>query len=385
MEGRRFAFATLWSLSKGLSCGHLQIDHLPRMVADFKSHLDDQMEIGAKSVISDFADSEIVASTSLSINSKNGTVIPAHQNSSFFIFDVKIASQNKGVARQMDTAKFTWSIRQMILNVVNHTPKVVDIIFQLDNARYHRELVDSSLRNIVDVYPRKKSNGTFSQSMISKLAEWNFKPSWAASDWFQVKQATLGKLSKNKSDAERSAILKEREEINKHKNTVRKYFRMAPQYRHAETVVERLCEQLSVEFDRNISVLWGARGHSELAEIEFSWNFIKRFTKQMNPLNAKETTGLIKVAEILDVVNSQSWRNQILINIYCYIRNGYFTQKLRKSEAKEFTTINLYFEQLFQKISSSYSYSVPGFHQFRDFFEKNIVKQLSFSEIQQYI
>ncbi len=384
-EGRRFAFSSLWCMANGLSTGHPQIDELPSLVRSFKNQMDSRMDDGPSDIISLFRQSLISPSTSLTIDSKNRKIIPENMNSNFFLFDVKTAAQNKGVSRQMDSTKFLWRIEQNIRFLAKALPKQKRIVLQLDNARYHRELADPSLRKIVDVYPRKRRDGTLSNSMIEKLEEWKFKPNWASDDWWNVKIAQCGNLSKSKTPEQKKAILLQREEISNHKACVRKYFRMAPQYRHAQTQVELLAEQLSKELGRDIEIIWGARGHSELAEIEFSWNFMKRFVKKQNPINAKETTALLKISEILDCVNGSHWRKHVLINIYCYLKDGYFTSKLRRKYEQQWESVQLYFDSVFDDIYSQYSFSASERDRFIKSFKSTIVRQLSYDEIQQFL
>ncbi|RMD93280.1 MAG: hypothetical protein D6813_04360 [Calditrichaeota bacterium] len=384
-EGRRFAFSSLWCLANGLSTGHPQIDQLPSLLNSFKSQMDSRMDIGPQDIISMFGQTSMVPSTSLSISPSNNFVVPENMNSTFFLFDVKTAAQNKGVSRQMDSSKFLWRIEQNIRFLAKNVLRGKLIVIQLDNARYHRELADASLREVVDVYPRKRRDGTFSVSMIQKLKEWNFKPSWASEDWWQVKKPTHGRLSRGKSAKQRVEILRERKEIEVHKASIRKYFRLSPQYRCAKTQVESFVEQISRELDRPIEILWGARGHSELAEIEFSWNFMKRFVKQNNPTSAKETTALLKIAEILDSVNGAHWRKQVLINLYCYIVDGYFTTKSRRKYESQWPKVQSYFASVFQMIYEKYSFSASEKVRFINNFRPKIVKQLSYDQIQQYL
>lgn len=384
-EGRRFAFSSLWCLANGLSTGHPQIDELPSLVRSLKCQMDGRMDDGPTEIISLFRQSSISPSTSLTIDSKNTMIIPQNMNSTFFLFDVKTAAQNRGVSRQMDSSKFLWRIEQNIRFLATVVPNQKMIVLQLDNARYHRELADASLRKIIDIYPRKRRDDTYSISMIDKLKEWKFKPSWASDDWWQVKRAKFGSLSKNKTPEQKKAILLERQEINDHKASIRKYFRMAPQYRHAETRVELLAEQLTDELDRKIKIIWGARGHSELAEIEFSWNFMKRFVKQNNPINAKETTALLKISEILDSVNGLHWRKHVLINTYCYIMDGYFTSKLRRKYESQWESIRKYFDSVFDDIYAHFKFTLSEKSRFADKFKSKFVRQLTYEEIQQHL
>ena len=142
-----------------------------------------------------------------------------------------------------------------------------------------------------------------------------------------------------------------------------------------------MVESLSVELKISIKLLWGARGHSELAEIEHSWNFIKGFIKKFNPNNAKETKTLLKTAELLDFSNKQSWRNRIILVIDCYTTHGYFNDKLLRIKYKNRESILSKWQTIFSDISTQYDFTDTGFNLFKNNFQTKISKQLLYNEI----
>ena len=178
------------------------------------------------------------------------------------------------------------------------------------------------------------------------------------------------------------AIEREIEVIQRHKDTVRRYFRMAPQYRYQRTVIEEKCDDLARVLGVTIKVVWGARGHSELAEIEHSWNFIKAFIKKMNPRNAKETTSLFQRAQVLDFNNRALWRENVLLSMSCYVQFGYFNaERMKEAHKMKDTTLSFWFNW-FDSIKSKYSFSHTIPQSFREVCYQKFVKQLSYNEIQ---
>ena len=119
-----------------------------------------------------------------------------------------------------------------------------------------------------------------------------------------------------------------------------------------------------------------------MSEIEYSWNFIKRFIKTYNPHNAKDTLSLLQVGRVLDSCMSDSWRNLILVNLECYMTYGYFSHKLASKMRKSKGEIVSTWHSRFADITEKYRFLHADFLSFQDEYRHKMVRQLSFEETQ---
>lgn len=388
-EGFRFAFSSLWCISRGLLHGCNDFDSLLPKIINFKATIDSNPLCTLEDLLQHIRDSELPLPDPLAISSRDEFIIPDHLQSPLFLFPVKTAAANKGRARQMDSEKFIWSVEKMIRHVLQTHDKTKKIVIQLDNATYHRKPADSTLRNIVNPYPSKSQSGKSTTSMLEQLQKWNRLPEGEANDWFQPIKNHYGRLSKHKTPAQRKQILHVQSKISEHKRWIKRFFRMCPEYRQQKTLVEEMIEKLSIEYSKDldfpIEVLWGPRGHSELAEIEHSWNFMKNWVKKMNPRRPKDTRYLLLFSQVLESTYSHSWRNRVILCFDCYFENGYFTSSLLREKYKNKATILQKWNDLFDHISSSFLFTAQGFERFVEFIRPKITKQLSYTEIQSFL
>lgn len=297
IEGRRFAFSGLWSLLHGLSCGLHLDDQIDSKVINFKNMMDSSIEFSLEDALQIFSELDIEKPSHISLAPNGKLSFPDRLTTPFFCFDVKTANQNRGVSRQMDGNSFLASFEKMVEHVNIYIPTGNTVVIQVDNATYHREAADDRLRSVKSEYPRKSHNGETQPGMIDYLKKWNIKPIDSDDSFWDPIPSPKQKRSKNKSLQELKALESVYSRINEHKSIIKRLFRTAPQYRFQKTRLDILVESLTKKYGINIKILWGARGHSELAEIEYSWNFMKRFIKDMDPKNAKATLELLKTVE----------------------------------------------------------------------------------------
>jgi len=382
IEGRRFAFSGLWSLLHGLSCGLHTDDEIDSKVRAFKNSMDESTEFSLADALRLFEELEIVKPTHISLAPNGKLAFPDELTSPFFCFDVKTANQNRGVSRQMDGNTFLASFEKMVEHIIKYVPTGSTAVIQVDNATYHREPADDKLRSVKSEYPRT-ARGTkqVSPGMIDYLKRWNIKPESSDETFWDVIPSPKKKRTKNKSAAEVETINSVYSKIDQHKAVIKRLFRTAPQYRHQKTRLDELAECLSEKHGIQIKILWGTRGHSELAEIEYSWNFMKRFIKELDPLNAQQTLSLLQISHALEYCNRQSWRDTILLTMECYLSYGYFSRSKLNSVRQNKVEVLEKFKNLFNTIVHEYEFSQSDFNRFCTEYRSKMVRQLPYSKI----
>jgi len=381
--GRRFAFSALYSRNYGLECGLTvnQLNDLQERICVFKNFLDDFEDISVKEYLRLAKKSGLTPNSSMSLDSKNNTIIPDDGNCSFFQFICATEKQGLHGARQMDSLKFIWSMSNMIEQAVKAAGPNKTVIFQVDNATYHRQPLDRSLRDIKGEYPSKiRETGEMRTSMIDMLRTWDIKPTGAPDSFFNP-MASCPRKKKSEAEAEKVAREKCLMQKAQHKAKIKELFRLAPQYRYQRTMIEEIAENIGHENDTTVKVIFGPRGHSELAEIEFSWSFIKRTIIRLNPLCASETEKLLELARRLDYSNRGSWRDLVLINMYAYLHHGYFDHNLGKKLLLNKEMIKQYFSALYLEIPIKFDFTDEGFSKFTSWFTPQIKPQLTYKEI----
>ena len=389
IEGRRFAFASLWCLNSGLLNPNQAIEDVESSIRDLKEDISLNPTLSPNDIF-ELADKNDILPVQGIILKNNSLMYESEEpSSSFFQFMVKTASSNKGVSLQMNSTKFLQSIELMVRGILKYHPVDQKLVIQLDNATYHRSLPESDeLSKVTSEYPVSHRDGSSSIGMIGHLKSWNLRPKDTLESWWTPLSKTL---RRSKKLSKRQIIKLEQEEfaINEHKSQIKWFYKTRPRVRNRKTLVDILIADLSTEFSSTlkypISILWGARGHSELAEIEHSWNFTKGWIKSKNPRSSKETLELLRRAVVLDTVNRHSWRNRIILVIDCYIVNSYFSQGLLRKKYKKRAVILEKWNNLFAKIHHQFSFTEEGFKEFCEFFTPKIAKQLSFNEIQELL
>lgn len=378
--GRRFAFSSLYSRNYGLDCGASidELSLLSKSIKDFKNVLDDLDDLTVTEYLKNGAECGILTNQSMSIDSKNRMFVPQDGNRSFFQFLCATPAQNKGISKQMDSAKFIWSLNHMVRQAIKCC-KNKTVVIQLDNATYHREPADPTLRKIINPYPVRARDGINRSSMVEELEKWGILPMGETVEWYKPLSADRRKKTMTKSEL--ALVEQQRKAVKAHKLKIKELYHLAPQYRHQKTRAEGELEELSAKSPCDIIVLFGPRGHSELAEIEFSWSFIKRKTIDLNPQTAKDTRSLLEFNRRLDFSNRQSWRDLVLVNMYSYIHYGYYDTVLGKKLLKKKTSILEYWDSLFAYTIENFSFTPTGFEQFFQYFDRKIVKQLTYPEI----
>lgn len=385
INGRRLAFSSLYSLRDGLLNGVEQNDLtcLSQSILQFKQSYDSLDDPSITEIFDMASSAQLQIPKHLTISSKDEMILEENGDSGYFAFFCATSKQNRGLSRQMDSTKFLWSIEQMIRNAVKTIDNSTLIVLQLDNATYHRESASDDLISITHPYPpvySGKSNSSW-VSMLDKLKEWNVKPDGASDEWFEPIKTLRRKITANTSPSDKMIIEAHRERIANHKNEIIKTFRMCPNYRYRKTKVEAMMERLSTELDIRIIVLWGARGHSELSEIEFSWSFMKRFAISMNPNSATDSKNILGLSRLLDFSNRQSWRECILVNMECYIQHGYFDRVICRTLQKTKKSIVEHFHKRFEYIVNNFEFSDSGYNEYTQWMSKSIVSQLNYQEI----
>ena len=273
IDGRRLAFSSLYSLSNGLLNGSNSKDlmNISASVSLFKQAYDELDELSITEIFEMAAEANLKTLGNLSIDSKNNMIIADDGDNSFFSFFCATARANKGISKQMDSRKFLWSIEQMVRKAAETIGGDVSIVLQLDNATYHRESVSDELFSIIHPYPLTYSSleNTPRVCMLDKLREWDIKPVGTSNKWFDPILTLRRKITANTSDEDKRIIISHRNRISAHKQRIITTYRLSHNYRYRKTKFEALMEKISEELDIPIFVLWGARGHSELAEIEY--------------------------------------------------------------------------------------------------------------------
>lgn len=382
--GRRIAFSSLYSVKSGLitSVENDVLDSLDSKIGAFKQSLDELGDYGVSQIFEIASEHDIPCLDGMSLDKKNSNCVEVSSDSLLFHFVCQPANKVNKVAIQMESEKFLSSVEKMVRQVDRMLDKGVVMVLQLDNATYHREPEDKTLRAIKHPYPLMRSSSTAQRpNMLALLKEWDYKPQGADDTWFDPIVPPSIRITKNTPLDIKTKIEKVRRDKLAHQNAIKQYFRMAPQYRHQKTRVEALVEQLGEELDRSIIVLWGARGHSELAEIEFCWSFVKRFIADANPQRYSDTLKLLKLGRTLDFGNRLSWRDNVLINMEAYLVHGYFDLNLSKKLNKSRAQIHLKYTNLFKDIVHIYPFTQQGFDKFVSEFSPTIETQKSYQEI----
>jgi len=381
--GRRLAFSALYSLNHGLETGVAtnSLISLGKNIKVFKESLDDLDNYSIPDFLGAARKAGILNTGSMSVDSKERLVLPDDKNCSFFRFFCATPSQNKGISRQMDSEKFLWSMEKMMRQAVNSCRKAKCIIFQVDNATYHREPISRELRNIKYPYPvKERSTGLYRTSMLDKLKTWNIIPVGYDDTFFQVIPPAPRK--KKVMTADESALREHQlNEIKSHHAKIKETFLQCPNYRYQKTRIEAVAEKIGLEKDIEVKVIFGPRGHSELAEIEFSWSFIKRTVISCNPNTAKQTVKLLDLSRRLDFGNRTSWRHLVLVNMYCYMTYGYYDNSLRRKMLKQKADIISFWDSLFDSILSTFDFTSESYLKFENWILKKIVRQLPYKEL----
>jgi len=385
INGRRLAFSSLYSLSDGLLNGvsHDDLMNILDSVIRFKQDYDNIDDLSVDEVFEIANRTNLRPSEPLSIDSKNNMIVPNGSDKCFFSFFCATARANKGIPKQMDSPKFLWSIEEMVRKAAETVHDGVTIVLQLGNATYHREAASEELLSIIHPYPLINSSlGTTPRTcMLDKLREWNIKPAGTSIEWFNPIPAIRRKITVNTSAADKRMITRHRERISTHKKQIISTYRMAPNYRYRKTKVEALMESISEELEIPIVVLWGARGHSELSEIESSWSFMKNFAISMNPQSAKQTKRLLELSRLLDYPNRQSWRDSVLVNMECYLKHGYFDRIICRTLQKTRKSIVASFRKRYEYIVKTFDFSEAGYIEYTNWISKSIVTQLTYDQI----
>ena len=146
IEGRRFAFADLWSYDSGLVSLAVKNESLDTKIERYEGLIKDSFEVGIDTVKTCFHEAGLSCPAFITLDKASKIDSKSVGESSFFCFDVKTANQNGGVSRQMDSAKFLASIKQIVLHRIKDYPIGTTIVVQLDNATYHHTVADNELR-----------------------------------------------------------------------------------------------------------------------------------------------------------------------------------------------------------------------------------------------
>ena len=286
----------------------------------------------------------------------------------------------------MDTTKFLSSSKLMVERIISLGNLDHKIVLQLDNATYHRNFPsDDPLSSVISKYPRKHCDGTISPSTIDYLRKWKLKPEDKSDDWWVLITKTLQRSKKSSQD-QIVQISAEENRIKEHKRLIRYFFKTSSHVRDRKTKVEMVISELSHKYADElyypIEVLWGPRGHSELAEIEFSWNFMKHWVKKMNPTHALQTRQLIRLAGTLDSTNGTSWRHRVILAFECFWKFGYFSPGLMRNLYKNKKLVLRKWNNRFEDITSDYPFTEDGYKLFVNDYKATIADQLTWVEIQ---
>ena len=101
----------------------------------------------------------------------------------------------------------------------------------------------------------------------------------------------------------------------------------------------------------------------------------------MNPQRAKQTERILNLSRVLDYSNRQAWRNNVIVNMECYIKYGYYDRALLRKIQKNRRKIISTFQSRFNYISESYELNSEDYDDYVNWMRPQIVNQLTYEEL----